>query len=149
MIQTTQILDAVNQLLVNGLQAKTVYVNRCPKDFERPSFWMKTVRRDTVDINISTIRVTAYFSITCFISLDAYGNSDDLALTDAQDSVVALFHGGYIKVGDRSLKVKANTAGYDNDRSYVDIQFEYFDDRGGETDTAPLADEVITDVKPQ
>ena len=142
MIQTTQILDAVNQLLVDRLQAKMVYVNRCPKDFERPSFWLETVRRDTEDVNISTIRVTAHFSITCFISVDGYGNSDDMELTDVQDSVVDLFHSGYITVGDRSLKVKANTAGYDNDRSYVEIQLEYFDDRPAEEEEAPVMDDL-------
>lgn len=147
MITTAQIRDAINQLLVEKLQAETVYINRCPKDFKRPSFWLETVRRDTDDVNFSTIKVNVYFSITCFIGMDAYGNSDSMELTNVQDAVVNLFRSGYMKVGDRSLKVKANTAGYDNDRSYVDLQFEFFDDRGEIEETVPLAEEVETDLR--
>jgi hypothetical protein len=79
--------------------------------------------------------------------MDAYGNSDSMELTNVQDAVVNLFRSGYMKVGDRSLKVKVNTAGYDNDRSYVDLQFEFFDDRGEIEETVPLAEEVETDLR--
>lgn len=147
MITTGQIRDAINQLLVDKLKAKTVYINRCPKDFERPSFWLETVRSDTAAINFCTVKVTAYFSVTCFIKMDDYGNSDNVELTNVQDSVVSLFSDGYMKVGDRALKVKANTAGYDNDRSYVDLQFEFFDDRSDAADNTPLMDDLNIELK--
>lgn len=138
MITTGEIRDAINRLLVNQLHAKTVYINRCPKNFKRPSYWLETVRRETADVNYSTVKVTLYFSMTCFISLDAYGNSDSKELTDMQDAVVNLFQCGYLRVSDRALKVLANTAGYQNDRSFVDLQFEFFDDRVIEQDDSPL-----------
>jgi len=138
MIATGDIRDVVNKLLVDELHAQTVYINRCPKNFKRPSYWLETIRREILDVNYCTIKVVQYFSITCFISQDGYGNSDSQELTDRQDAVAELFQSGFVQVGNRSIRVKATTAGYENDRSYVDLQFEYFDDRPAEADTLPL-----------
>lgn len=142
MIATGDIRDAVNRLLVTQLHAQTVYINRCPKNFKRPSYWLETVRRETTDVNYTTIKVVVYFSITCFISLNGYGNSDSKELTNMQDTVAALFQGGRLAVKDRLLKVSANTAGYENDRSYVNLQFEFFDDRPVEAEDVPLMGDI-------
>ncbi len=43
----TDILDAINRLLVEQWPTRTVYVDVCPVDFERPSFgwlWRRTTR---------------------------------------------------------------------------------------------------------
>lgn len=142
MIATGDIRDVINQLLVDKLHAQNVYINRCPKNFKRPSYWLETVRREAVDVNHDTIKVTIYFSVTCFISLNGYGNSDSKELTNMQDAVAELFQSGQLTVKDRALKVKATTAGYENDRSYVDLQFEFFDDRPEEVEDVPLMDDL-------
>jgi hypothetical protein len=41
MITTEQIRDAINQLLVDKLQAETVYINRCPKTLSVLAFGWK------------------------------------------------------------------------------------------------------------
>lgn len=145
MIQTEQIRDEITRLLA-GIKPEAIYINLCPKDFKRPSYWLETVRVETADVNFSTVKVNAYFMITCFVKLDVRGNVDTKDLTKVQEDVTGLFRDGYIKVADRALTVKASTAGYDTDRSYIDLQFEYFDDRSDDTDDTPTADNVETNM---
>ena len=40
----TEILDAINLLLVSKWPDRTVYVDVCPVDFNRPSFWLTVVK---------------------------------------------------------------------------------------------------------
>ena len=55
-----------------------------------------------------------------------------------------LFRTEYIKIGDRALPVLSSTGGADFDRSYVDLQLEYYDDRSDEADTAPFMGCITT-----
>lgn len=147
MITTNQIMDAINRLLVEKYSERTVYVNRCPKDFDRPSFLIESVKAGGDSANRKTVKNNAYLTITCFESVDDYGNSDDGALTEVQDDVLQLFRPGFLKVGDRALTVIASTGGADFDRSYVDLQLEYYDDRSDELDNTPLIVDVSLNMK--
>jgi hypothetical protein len=142
MISIGEIRDAINKLLIDKLGAKTVYIDRCPVDFRRPSYWLEAVRREVSDANFCTVKVKQFFSITCFVSKDEYGNSKSMALTDAQNAVADLFACGYMRVGDRAIQAKATTSGYENDRSFVNLEFEYLDDRPEEesNDSSKMGD---------
>ena len=39
-MNSTEILDAVNARLLEKWPERTVYINVCPEDYERPSFWL-------------------------------------------------------------------------------------------------------------
>ncbi len=147
MITTRQIMDAINELLVKQLNAECVYINRCPEDFERPSHLIEAVTGGSSPANRRTVGQISFFTITNFEAVDEFGNCDDGALMEVQDRVMNLFRQGYIRVGDRALKVAASTGGSDFDRSYVDLQLEFFDDRDDEADTAPLMEEVEFTLK--
>lgn len=142
MTTTNQIRDTVGQLLKGKYPDRTQYVNRCPKDFARPSFWIEVAKDKQDDVNWSTIRHQVHFLLTCFVFMDSFNNGDDLELTDLQDAVIGLFSAGYIRVGDRAIKVSASAGGHDNDRSYVDLQFDYFDDRPLVEEDLPIAASV-------
>ena len=45
----TEILDAINLLLVSKWPDRTVYVDVCPVDFNRPSFWLTVEKYDLND----------------------------------------------------------------------------------------------------
>ena len=47
----TEILDAINLLLVEKWPNRTVYVDVCPVDFDRPSFWLAVEKHDLIDAN--------------------------------------------------------------------------------------------------
>ncbi len=147
MITSNQIVDEINRLLVLKYPVPTVYVNRCPKDFDRPSFLIETVKEGDTSASRKMVKCEAYFTITCFVKVDKFGNGDDGALTEIQTGVMLIFRAGYIRVGDRAINVKASSGGVDFDRSYVDLQFEYFDNRSDDVDNTPLIGDVDFNMK--
>lgn len=149
MIATEDIATQINSLLVGKFPERTVYRNRYPRSFDRPSFLIETVKDATDAANRKTVRCVAFFTITCFVEVDEFENSVDGELIAVQDAVMQIFRPGFIRVGDRALKVKASTGGADFDRSYVDLQLEYFDDRSDEQDNALLMENfnIETEVK--
>ena len=54
-MNSTEILDAVNARLLEKWPERTVYINVCPEDYERPSFWLEVTRDDRTPV---TQRVT-------------------------------------------------------------------------------------------
>ena len=143
MITAEQVEIEVNRMLtVSFPEVETIYRNRYPQKFDRPSFLIETVKFDIDAANRKTVRCVDYLTITCFVEVDEYGNAPDSALLAVQSAVMQLFRPGFVRCGDRALKVKASTGGADFDRSYVELQLEFFDDRTDEQDTIPLMEEV-------
>ncbi len=146
MVKVKDIMTAINQLIIKPYPDDPVYVQTCPKDFARPSFWLEYVRLSQVDANRSTVEKTVYFSITCFAPVDKRFRSDPDELSALQDSILDLFAEGYISVGDRSIKVQSSTGGMDIDRAYIDLQFNFYDNRTDEEDQTPLITSVTTRI---
>lgn len=147
MIKQSDIFRVVNSLLAKAFKTYPVYVKICPKDFKRPSFYIEFVRVSSQDMCRTTVEKTAYLTITGFTILDESGNADNEELADLQDSVMQLFSQGFVLVNDRAIKVKASTGGKDNGRAFVDLQFEYFDNRTDEKDDTPLISSVETRIQ--
>lgn len=146
MIKTDDIMTVINELIIELYPASTIYVQTCPKDFVRPSFWLEHIRTASTDVNKITVDKTVYFSITGFTSIDKHFRSKPADLLDVHDNILKLFAKGYIIVGDRAIKVRASTGGTDIDRAYIDIQFEFFDNRTDEVNDDPLITLVTTKI---
>jgi hypothetical protein len=134
-------------MLADKFKEYPVHVKKCPKDFKRPSFYIEFIKVSPRDICRITVEKTTYLTVTCFTPLDDSGNADKEELADLQDSVMQLFSQGYVKVIDRAITVKASTGGMDDDRAYVDLQFEYFDNRTDEKEIAPIIASVETRIQ--
>lgn len=149
MIKTTDLYNSINLVLVELYPSTIVYTpERIPKDFERPSFLIEHIRSTREDVSRSTIQKTAYFTITAFETVDKYNRADVLKLIDIQDNILDRFGLGYVTVDDRAIKVKSSAGGTDTDAVYIDLQFEYFDDRYKQkTETEELIQSVITTIK--
>lgn len=46
-MKTTEILNAINDRLLERWPDRTVYVDVCPVDFDRPSFWLTVEKKRT------------------------------------------------------------------------------------------------------
>lgn len=147
MVNSNEILTAINISLTKEFSNYPVYVNGTPKDFIRPSFLLQHVRTDIDDVSRTVVEKSVYFTITCFTPTNKHHQSDADEISKLQDAVLQLFLTGYIPVGDRAIKVKGSTGGTDVDRAYIDLQFEYFDTRNDEVDTTPLMGTVTTNFK--
>jgi hypothetical protein len=146
-VKINDIFDSINKLIISPFPTDTVYIQRCPKDFDKPSFLLEYIKTSKRDINRSTIEKTAYFTITRFVEKDEYYRSNPLLLAEQQETIVDLFNIGYITVGDRAIKVKSSAGGIDTDRAYIDLQFEYFDNRTDAVDATPLMTSVTTNLQ--
>ena len=147
MITEKDILTAINQLLVTKYPQIAVYINRCPENFIRPSSFIEHIATDSKDKNCKTVEQTVYFTITCFIETDSHYNVDAESLMERQTEVLGIFRKGYMMVQDRALKVKADKSGFNNGEAYVELQFEYCDDRSDETVDEILINILKTKVK--
>jgi hypothetical protein len=147
MIKQSDILTAINRMIGAAFPNYTVYINACPKDFARPSFLLKYIKLSQTDATRFTVEKTVSITITCFVSVDKHDRSDMDELANLQDQVIQLFLPGYIKVGDRALKVLSSTGGIDPDRAYIDLEFNFFDDRTDVEDMNPLIASVSTIIK--
>jgi len=68
----TEILDAINLLLVSKWPDRTVYVDVCPLDFNRPSFWLTVEKYDLTDGNRFLIRHDLQIRLTLYDELDEH-----------------------------------------------------------------------------
>lgn len=147
MITITNLMTAINTEIIKLYPESTVYVQACPKDFARPSFWLEYVRISQNDVSKNSIEKTVYFSITCFAPVDKHFRSDPDELSTIHDNILSLFDKGYMNVSDRAIKLKSSTGGMDIDRAYIDLQFEYFDTRSDVKEELPLIASVHTKIK--
>lgn len=147
MIGSIKILDAINDLLVQKYPNHTVYIDLCPEKFERPSFLLEVSTVDQRPVNRSTIQETVYLTITCFDTIDDYSRSDTVELLTVQQGVMDMFRGGYLKVENRAIGVKASSGGRDFDRAYIDLQFEYCEDRTEAVSNTPRINKVYVTIK--
>lgn len=142
MIIPNQITEAISKLLAALYPGTTVYLNNCPKDFLRPSFCIKSVKTTELPANRNAVKIRARFSVTYFAAIDESGAADAGNLLKMQSGIMEIFRKGYVKVGDRNIKVIAKNSDGDADSSCVILRFDYFDDRTNETDSVPLMEEV-------
>lgn len=149
MIKTTDLYNSINRVIVELYPSVIVYTpERIPKDFNRPSFLIEHIKNSRVDINRTTVQKTDYFTITAYENVDKYNRADVLKLINIQDTLLNEFGVGYVTVDDRAIKVKSSSGGTDTDAVYIDLQFEYFDDRYKQkTETEELIQSVITTIK--
>ncbi|MEA5136471.1 MAG: hypothetical protein VB035_10095 [Candidatus Fimivivens sp.] len=147
MLTKTKVIKAVNTLLVQPYPNYTVYLNREPSNFERPSFLIMAPRYTPRTANLAVLKETVYITITCFAEVDGHGSSDSDRLSALQEGVLALFRSGYIVVEDRAVKVEASDGGQDFDRAWVDVTCVYHEVRDPNPVQLPLIQSVETTIK--
>ena len=129
MIDFIKIQDEINRLLVEKYPNFTVYINKIPQDFERPSFAIEFIRNSPEEVNKGIIKEIDYFTITYFAEVDDYYNTDKFNLQNVLVNIQKIFRKGYIKIEDRAIKVKTSSGGSNDDEIYLDLQFEYYESR--------------------
>lgn len=147
MVTAIEIMTGVNTVLVEIAPEYKVYLQRCPKDFKRPSFLIKYVRTNRRDMNKSTVEKTVYLTITCFVGKDTYYRSDTDDLAEIQEKIMQVFTERHLTVNDRAIKMQSSTGGFEEDIAFVDLQCTYFDNRTDAVDTTPLVASVNTNLE--
>lgn len=126
----TEILDAINRLLVGKWPTRTVYVDVCPVDFERPSFWLAVEKHDLADANRFLIKNDLQLRLTIYDELDDHYEASWYRLSQETDDATALLS-QVLTVGQRHLKLQLKVLPRDPDRAYIQINTSWMDNRPG------------------
>lgn len=129
MLDLIKIRDEINKLLVKRYPTLTVYIDKVPKDFERPSFLIEYVTSNQNSINKDTLKEQVFYTITYFSEVDEYYNTDKIDMHSVLVEVLKIFRVGYIKVENRVITIDASGGGSNENEIYIDLQLEYFEDR--------------------
>lgn len=147
-MKVTDILDAINTRLVKKWPDRTVYVDVCPVDFARPSFWLAVEKNDWTDANRFLIRHDLQLRLTIYDELDEHYEASWYRLAQETDEAMELLT-PVLQVGERHLKLTLKSLPRDPDRAYVQINAAWMDKRpdaaGG--DTAPVADSYSLNIR--
>ena len=141
-MEKTDIIDAINRRLLKRWPDRTVYVDVCPLDFARPSFWLSVERDAMQDANRFLIRRDLQMRLTLYDEKDEHYESSWRRLFKDTDAVMKLLLPP-LEVGGRRLMLTLKSLPRDPDRAYVQINTTWMESRPTEngSDTAPVADE--------
>lgn len=127
---TTEILDAINLIVVKQWPKRTFYVDVCPVDFDRPSSWLAVEKHDLTDANRFLIRHDLQLRLTLYDEMDEHYEASWYRLSQDTDIVMGLLS-RVLKVGERHLKLRLKALPRDPDRAYIQINTSWMDDRPG------------------
>lgn len=146
MIKMNDIVDAVNLLFLEKFPTAKAYVNRCPKDFKRPSYFLQLTGVSRDDVSRKTVAVAVDLMITYFVPTDSRYIVDSEALREAQDGMLEVFAPGFIRVNDRALKLQAAEGETSLSDTTITVRVDYYDERGVTTIVLPTASAVKTTI---
>lgn len=144
-MENNDIMNAVKTAIENTYPGEPVYLDRLPKDFQRPSFALELQTETLTDVNIGLVRHSVTVLVTCFVSVDAYSDSSREALNSRQSGILAIFGRGVLQVGDRTPSVAAAKGTGTPDFAEVTAVFSWTDTRPGyvDEDTAPESESGV------
>ena len=106
MITNNDIIDAIETLVKGKFPGEPVYRDYTPAGFQRPSSLVElSGGKYYPNFGCGTVEVCPKFTLTTFVEVDAYHQSDDQELTRRQMTLLGLFLPGYIRVKDRAPHV--------------------------------------------
>lgn len=138
-MKSTEILDGLNALLIRQWPERTVYVDVCPVDFERPSFWLAVEKNERRDAGRFLVRRDLTVKLTIFDAKDEHYESSWYRLAEDTDLCAGLFS-GVLAVGGRTLKLTAKGAPRDPDRAYLMISTSWMEPREQAQSQEPAAE---------
>ena len=137
------IVDAINTRLVERWPNRTVYIDVCPVDFARPSFWLTVEKYEQSDANRLFVKREAQLKLTIFDEKDEYYEASWRRLfQDAEDAMVLLTPP--LKAAGRTVSLQIKALPRDPDAAYLQLTTSWLDNRpetetGTETPTAKTA----------
>lgn len=150
MIAKKDILNALNLALVGLGGGLTVYRDKLPQEFDRPSYYIELGKRTASPATRWSVEVQQPVRILCIGELDDSGNADTDALEQMSDDVIAMLSIGFLRVGDRCLHIDQNVSDRPaEDGKEVIAALHYFDAIPGDVDTEPLITDADIGLHPK
>lgn len=116
----SNIIDAINRLLVERWPDRTVYIDVCPVDFDRPSFWLSSEPEKITRINPFMEQHEVNLLLTLFDEKDEHYEISWQRLDEEVDQASAVI-GTCLRVGERALTLAKNVLPRLPDRAQIRI----------------------------
>ena len=139
-MELQDVLDAVNARLVEKWPDKTVYIDVCPANFKRPSFWLAVEQYSQTDANRFLVKRDLKIRLTIYDEKDEkYESSWQRLFKDAADATSLLTPP--LKVAGRTVPLLIKALPRDPDAAYLQLTTSWMDKRPeSAVQDAPLAE---------
>lgn len=149
-METSDILNAIQSRLKAKWSDRTIYVDICPTDVERPSICLLTEKNDWNDANRFLIRRELQIRLILYDAPDEQKEGPWYRLTSDFEQAMELLLSA-LRVGGRHLQLTLKALPRDSDRAYAQINASWLDPRptlesGDEPPTATTA-QVCVEIK--
>lgn len=160
MLTTKYIISALKSMLQDQYPAWKIYTNLAPASAARPNLLIEPIALETADVNSSLIQRTELFRITITDETDDYQTGDPDHLQEIQEEIFSLFDSGVLQVENRHIKARASygkfgdeaasaISGREQDKAFLDLRFEYMEERPATQEGLPLIETVATNIQPK
>ena len=149
-VTVTDIMDAINRRLIEKWPDRTVYVDVCPADFVRPSFWLRVEQDKVTDANRQCIMHDAALILVLHDQLDDHYDASWYRLSGEAAQVMDLL-GRVLSVGQRKIRLLLTTLPRQADTISIRAQCQWMDMRPGadEGQNVPAATDYTVRVEAQ
>lgn len=140
MITIKMIADRLLEILASQYPSCTFYAHSVPASIERPSFKVYLDSDRSEDSSLISTNETVSMGIVYYSPLTE-PIPDELKHFAVYSNIRDIFRMGYIRVGDRSLKVVLLRGGKQDNEIFLIVKLVYLDDRPqDETNNEPNYD---------
>lgn len=145
-MELQDVLDAVNVRLVKKWPDRTVYIDVCPADFKRPSFWLAVENYSQTDANRFLVKRSLRMKLTIYDEKDEqYESSWQRLFQDAADATSLLTPP--LEAAGRVVSLQIKALPRDPDAAYLQLTAEWFDKRPAAAgQEAPVAESAQVHV---
>lgn len=143
---TFEILDAVNARLLEKWPERTVYVDVCPMDFDRPSFWLRVEKFEQSDANRFMVRRDLLLYLTLYDEKDDHYDASWYRLAGETEEAVKLLTPP-LSIGARRIRPDLKALPRDPDAAYLQLAFSWLNQRTDPGNTTPAADSFELSVQ--
>lgn len=141
-MELQDVLDAVNARLVEKWPDRTVYIDVCPADFKRPSFWLAVEQYSQTDANRFLVKRDLKIRLTIYDEKDEkYESSWQRLFKDAADATSLLTPP--LKASGRVVSLQIKALPRDPDAAYLQLTTSWLDKRPEpDAPVAPVAGSI-------
>ena len=127
-METLDILNAIQSKLTAKWPDRTIYVDACPADVDRPSICLLVEKNDWGDAHRFLIRRELQIRLILYDAPDEQNEGPWYRLTSDFEQVMELLLPA-LQVGNRHLQLTLKALPRDSDRAYVQINASWLDPR--------------------
>lgn len=136
---------------------RTLYLDFCPSDFQRPSGFLYVTQAGFTDAALGLVKWNVELALEIFCATDSYDEQSTEQLRQEQAAVLEAFSGPSFPVEDRHVTLTALANGMGPSAAYVKFSASWMDHRPGyydpedrhdpATGAIPLMEHYTLDVK--